>query len=43
MFKEVNDQSLSPRDGVLLPNSLSASVIARSAVIVREAHYLHRN
>lgn len=43
MFKEVNDLSSSPRDGRLLPSSLSASVIAQSAVMVWEDHYLHRN
>lgn len=39
----MNDLSSSPRDARLLPSSLSASVIAQSAVMVWEDHYLHRN
>ena len=43
MFKEGSDQISSPRDGGLLPSSLSAIVIAQSAVMdVRSSLFIQK-
>jgi len=43
VFNKGNDHNSFPRDGGILPSSLSASVILQNAVVVWTAYYLYRN